>query len=315
MDGQIVGQPAVSGDGQYKGKGALDAFLNLFALISLGWMSFSFGAVLFEIIGKFFSPPNVNAYNSFSQAGLKFAIASVIIITPIFLVVIGSLHKNYKTNNLNFRSGIHRWLTYLMLLISALTVIGRLVYQLFRFLDGDFTLAVILRSLVILIIAGGIFGYYFYDLRRRDYSNRSLISIIFFYAVIVLTLGSVVGGFMVIDSPQKARDINFDRQRVNNLSQINDFLQMEAENNKILPENISAAKYSRLVDPETNKPFEYRRISTTTYEICAVFALSTKDLNQDFYGTDDWYYHDAGRQCFTKSANLSNLKSLPVLPQ
>jgi hypothetical protein len=117
----------------YKGKGALDAFLNLFSLITLGWMSISIGVILFHIIDKLFGSDKVNFYTSFSQEGLKMGIASALIITPIFLIVIASLHKHYKNNTLNPQSGVYRWLTYLVLLVTALNIIGRLIQLIFQF--------------------------------------------------------------------------------------------------------------------------------------------------------------------------------------
>ena len=59
----------------YKGKGAFDAFLNLLSLITLGWMSISVGAVLFQIVNKFFVPKTFDYIGSFSQNALKFNIA------------------------------------------------------------------------------------------------------------------------------------------------------------------------------------------------------------------------------------------------
>lgn len=296
----------------YKGKGAFDAFLNLLSLITLGWGSVSIGATLFQLVNKFFVPVAVDYFQAISQGILKFNIASAIIITPIFLAMIGWLHHNYKTGNLNHQSGIHRWLTYLMLLISALTVIGRLVYQLFRFLDGDYTVAVILRTLVILVIAGGIFSYYFYDLLRKDFTRRSAVSVVFLAAVIVLALFAVVSGFFVIDSPAKARVIKFDNQRVTDLVGLSYMISDYYRQNGQLPADLSLLQFTDYRDPESREAYAYTKKSDSQYELCATFSLAAADSVEKASGfrpmnDADIYAHGAGRQCFVRSAQVADI--------
>lgn len=300
-------------ENQQKGKGALDAFLNLLSLITVGWMSISIGIILFQIINKFLSDRPVDYVSRFFQGPLKFGIASAVILTPIFLAVSGWLHRHYKTGSLSHQSGIHRWLTYLMLLISALTVIGRLIYQLFRFLDGDYALTVILKTLVIFVIAGGIFGYYLYDLMRKDFSQRSKVSLVAVILVLGLVLASVIGGLLIIDSPAKARMYKFDDQRVDDLSQLSSMILAEYSANKILPVDLTNIKFAQITDPETKKPYDYQVLGDAQYQLCATFSLVAGTQNENYpypyYGAEEWRYHQAGYQCFTVNINLDSIKA------
>jgi len=302
---------------QFKGKGALDAFLNLLSLATLGWLAISLGMILFQLINKFFAARAVDYIARFSQGPLKFGIASVVILTPIFLAISAWLHHNYKVGKLNHKSGIHRWLTYLMLFASALTIIGRLIYQLFRFLDGDYALMVILKTLVILGIAGSIFGYYLYDLIRKDFSKRSKTSQISFSLVIIVTLASVITGFSLIDSPSHARAVKFDQQRVNDLYNLNGLINDYYLQNKELPLDLSVAKFSQFKDPKTKKTYDYKVVGQKEYELCATFSLAA-DLNETDYGyggNRDWSYHQAGYQCFSNKI-VEDIKTVPVeVPQ
>ncbi len=293
-----------SGFDQSKGRGALDAFFNLLSLITVGWMSIALGMILFQIINKFFATKAIDYVAMFSQGPLKFGIASAIILTPIFLAVSGLLHRYYKTGKLNHQSGIHKWLTYLMLLVSALTVIGRLIYQLFRFLDGDYAIAVILKTLVMLVIAGGIFGYYLYDLMRKDFSQKSLISKVSMTLVIIIALASVIGGFMIIDSPATARAVKFDQQRTNDLYNLEGMINDYYSQNKKLPQDLSAEKFSQYQDPETNKVYDYKITGEKEYELCATFSLAYNPNRSEYNygGNKDWSYHQAGYQCFKSVA-------------
>ena len=92
----------------------------------------------------------------------------------------------------------------MILLVTGLNIIGRLIQLVFQLLDGDYTLASILKIVVVLLIAGGIFGYYWYHLKRTDYSKRSQISTIFFVAIVTAVVVSIVTSFFSIDSPKSA---------------------------------------------------------------------------------------------------------------
>lgn len=295
----------------YKGKGALDAFLNLFSLITLGWTSIATGMILFQIIDKFFSPEKAYLYNDFSQDGLKIGIASTLIVTPIFLLVINFLHRHYKNNILNHQSGVYRWLTYLVLLAAALNIIGRLIQLIFEFLDGSYTLASIFKILVVLLIASGIFGYYWYDLKRTDYSSKSSVSKIFFSIVVVIVTASIVGGFLLIDSPRITRMKKQDQQSVYNLNNIKNIINSDYVSTKSLPSDLSAPKFSNMIDPKTNKPYEYRVISETKYELCATFELAVDSLDRNIYPMgENWDFHKSGRQCFEQDVTGFNDKLL-----
>lgn len=298
----------------YKGKGALDAFLNLFSLITLGWMSISIGMVLFQVIDKFLGPITAY-YNDFSQVGLKIGIASTLIIVPIFLVVINFLHGYYKNNILDHQSGVYRWLTYLVLLIAALNIIGRLIQLIFQFLDGSYTLASLLKILVVLLIASGIFGYYWYDLKRTDYLSKSLISKIFLGGVIIVALASIIGGFLLIDSPQTTRFKKQDQDRVYALNNIKSMIISDYMSTKSLPLDLAAPKFSNILDPKTNQPYEYRVISESKFELCATFELSVADSQTNGYkeaypiSGENWDFHKSGRQCFEQEVSGYDVKN------
>lgn len=289
-----------------KGKGALDAFLNLFVLISLGWLSIAIGQILFNVINKVFKTTEYMGYgyDISIQSGLKIGIASTVILLPVFLVVIAVLHRQYKKEALSFASGIHKWLTYLMLLVSALVIIGSLVTLIMNFLNGEYTINIVLKIVVVLVMALLIFGYYFYDLRRKNYSKKSAISIVAFILILVIGIGSLVGAFFLIDSPKVSKLKKFDMTRTSDLSNMNSTIMTSYMDNTKLPDP-SDPILANYKDPETQNPYEYRILGDKQYELCANFSVVVSS-NEQGPGADAWFNHLAGRQCFKKTISDAN---------
>ena len=303
----------------FKGAGAFDAFLNLLSLISLAWVSWATGSIAFQLANKFLAGTNDLArmtYTAvFSEQSVKYAIASLIILTPIYFVAVNVLHKNYKDGKLNHQSGVYRWLTYLMLLISALSIIGSLVALIFGFLNGDYTSVVVVKILTVLIIASLIFSYYFYDLRRKDYNKKDKISIIFGSAVGVIIVILLIAGVMVIDSPTTVRLKMTDNLTVQNLESINNMLNQVYSMDKKLPDDMNSTRYQSILanaNRDASK-ISYRKINDSEFELCADFLVDiSKEQNATYYNQASWYAHGSGHQCFNqKPAIAGDIKGAP----
>lgn len=123
-------------------------------------------------------------------------------------------------------------------------------------------------------------------------------------AVAVAT--AIVAGFWVLGSPGQQRLLSLDSERVNDLSQITSLLAAEVENPNNatpappLPEQLPNSVMTRddLRDPDTDAPYEYRRLSESTYELCATFATDSKAQDQNSRFINSRWTHPAGRHCF-----------------
>lgn len=284
------------------GRGALDAFFNLLTLVSIGWYSVALGGALFQIINKFYGR-DIYGFSRFSRSALTFEISSVLIMTPVLLFLFGYLHRFYKEQKLNHQSGIHRWLTYFLLFVASVNILGSLIALIARLLEGDYTVGSLLKILVVFVIASGVFGYLFFDLRRKDYSVRSPVSIISTIIVIVASAATIVSGILIAGSPKEARLRNFDLQRTSDLSELRFFVENYYRENEKLPEDLTATQLKDIKDPESGQPYEYRIIDESTYELCAIFSLSAEESENSFRrfpGEDEWHFHEAGKQCFQK---------------
>lgn len=276
--------------------------MNLLSLGTLGWTSIAIGALFFQIIDNFFNRGAFRSFANLYQTDLKFGIASVLIVAPIFLIVINVLHKSYRKRNLDCNSSIHRGLTYFILLVAALNIIAHLIQLVYQLLNDYYTLASGLKIVVVLLIASGIFGYYWYDLNRVDYTKRSMVSIIFFILVIVVSLVSLVSSFSIIDSAQTNRLKEYDQQRLDDLLDL-DFLIRGYQAQGMLPLDLSESRFTIFKDPATRQPYEYNKINDINYELCAIFDVAILVDEPPIKGViingiKDWYYRGDGYQCF-----------------
>ena len=287
---------------KYKGKGALDAFLNLLSLISLGWTSWAIGAIAFELIYRYVEMQSkVANINIYSDQGIKYAIASLLVIGPVYFLAVNLLHRRYKTDELNHNSGIYRWLTYLMLLASALSIVGSLIALIASFLNGDYSLSIVLDILVIMVIALFIFGYYFYDLKRSDYKKIDRVSAIVGGVVVVAMIVAVIFGFLNVETPAKTRARLLDSRTENALSSLVMSVANDYSINKKVPNQIS--NLAEWVSPSKDISvvgITYRQIDNQNFELCADFNLAAATKYN--VATDmPWGGHPAGHACYNFS--------------
>ena len=99
---------------------------------------------------------------------MRWSIASVIIAFPVFVFVARHLSKELARNPVKRLSAVRRWLTYLTLFIAAGVLIGDMIALVNNLLGGELTVRFVLKVLVAALIAGTIFGYYLWDLRREE---------------------------------------------------------------------------------------------------------------------------------------------------
>lgn len=144
---------------------AREAFLYLISFITLYITAFSFGALVFGFINKFFPDPLEFSYRVVS---FNTPLAAIIIAFPIYLFVTWRLSQATTKNPERRESRIRKWLTYLTLVVAAAVIIGDLIALVASLLGGDITIRFLLKAVTILAITGSIFGYYLSDLREEE---------------------------------------------------------------------------------------------------------------------------------------------------
>lgn len=289
-----------------------DVFLHLLAIVTLYWSAVSFVTLLWQFINYFFPDPINRYYNYLSFSGpIRFAVSSLIIVFPIFILVSWFLNRIYRKESVVRESKIRKWLLYLTLFVASLVIIGDLVTIINIFLGGEITIRFVLKAVSVLLTAGIIFWYYLDDVRRDAPAKTAKY---FAWATSIMVLAVIIGSFFVVGSPATARLIQFDQQKVSDLQQIQYQIINYYQSKEKLPNSLSELEdsisgFKMLTDPQTKNPYEYniKDAENLSFELCSNF---NKD-GQVFYGSEypvgiyskgiseNWEYTQ-GRFCFER---------------
>ncbi|MDJ0728574.1 MAG: DUF5671 domain-containing protein [Crocosphaera sp.] len=147
-----------------RGGSAKETFLYLLSFITLSIWSQALGSIGFIAVNYMIDDP-LDRSRWFSNLAAN--LARLIIVYPVYLLFMKVIFSNLAEHSQNYQSGIRKWLTYVALFITALIVIGDLVWFLTSLLTGALTLGFVLKSLIVLLIAGTIFCYYLLWLREE----------------------------------------------------------------------------------------------------------------------------------------------------
>jgi hypothetical protein len=310
-----------------------DFFLHIGIIVSLYVSSISLISLLFQVINLSF--PDVldysyyyGAYDPYS-AGIRWAIASLVIVFPIFVFLSWLAQKEYSAFPEKREMGLRRWLTYITLFLTGIAIATDLIVLINSFLSGEITTRFVLKVAVVLVTTGLIFGYYLWDMRHGSSTNTKVPNIFRAIAVLIV-IASLITGFLVMGSPGKQRNIRLDDQKVSDLQSIQWQIISYWQQKESLPAQLSGLNndisgYYVPVDPETKQPYEYRVIAGGTnpsFELCADFNLeSVKDprfgsdqpIPVDIGGSigdsskiglqyqENNWQHGKGRTCFTRT--------------
>jgi len=291
-----------------------DVFLHLLAVVTLYWSAISFVALLWQFINYFF-PDVLNTYNGyFAFTGpIRFAVASLFIVFPVFIFVSWYLNKIYARESVVRESKIRKWLIYFTLFVASLVIIGDLITVINMLLGGETTVRFFLKAFSVLLVAALVFWYYLDDVRRE---SPTKLAKPFAFASGALVLIAVVGSFFIVGSPATARLMQFDQQKVSNLQEIQSQIVNYWQRKEVLPNSLTdlndpISNFKVPVDPQTNQPYEYtiKDLASLSFELCANFNKEGSDqygqakpmsIPVTGFTADNWS-HPAGDYCFERT--------------
>jgi hypothetical protein len=243
--------------------------------------------------------------------------ASLIVLAPVFLILMRVIRRNIAVDPSRKEIWVRRWALFLTVFLAGATIVVDLIVLLTQFLRGEeITVAFLLKVLVILLVAGAGFLHFLADLRGYWEKNDDKARYVT-YGVGVLVFVAIASGFFIVGTPQQARLMRFDEQKVSDLQTIQWQLVNYWQTKQTLPATLTETNdpLSGFVvpsDPQTGEPYEYQRTSNISFELCAMF--NAKDRYARVYperpitpvpnvakaGGDTWE-HGEGRVCFERT--------------
>ena len=297
-----------------------DFFMQLGLVVALYVSVISLLALVFQIINVAFPDALQNRYyyDPYSSA-IRWAIASLIIVFPVFLGLSSWAVRTYGKIPEKKNLPLRRWLMYFTLFVAGIVIAVDLIVLINTFLGGEITARFILKVVAVFVVAGLVFGYFILDLKdslTRAHRRN------FFGVSVTIILGSIIVGFILMGSPQTQRKLRFDAQKVQDLQEIQwritDYYGLKAKLPATLEEIDDPLAGGSVVkiDPQTNDEYVYRVKGPLTFELCADFNFSSEEGKSDSasiaypvgYGyIDENWTHGVGNHCFERTIDPEKL--------
>ncbi len=291
-----------------------DFFLNIGATIALYTVVITLVTLLFTVI-NFAFPMVTNSY--MGSSSISWSVSILFVFTPVLILLMWLLEKQYMLEPERKDSGIHKWLTYLTLFLAGFAVAGDLVSVIYYFIDGqELSTAFLLKCAVLLVVAGSLFGYYLSDIRGRlQHKGRVVWRVVSVLIVVV----SVIWAFSVLGSPRTQRLYKYDEAKVSDIMNIDNAVQSYFGNKGVLPKDFVELStinyYVNKIDSQNQKSYEYVVTGKNTYELCADFNKSSSDqtnIRDTYpYGGPSWT-HPVGRYCFSRDVSPSQFPGMKI---
>lgn len=295
-----------------------DVFVHLLMIATLYAAVGAFITLLFQYVNVLF-PDALTTYYPSVRDSIRRSEAILFVVFPCYLFLSWLIERDFTKAPEMREFKVRKWLIYFTLFISAVAIITDLIVLIYNFLGGDLTAPFILKICAVLAVAGVVFSYYLWDLRRSSETRSSLPRIAAYGSALVI-LTALVGGFFVVGSPATERSRRFDEQRIQHLQSIQSEIVNYWMRKQKLPDSLDALRDDILgfvapADPETQIPYEYRTTGKLSFELCAIFSTDgTAKGNQTFPSlplpayrepyypiTGDNWQHGAEHACFSRT--------------
>lgn len=298
-----------------------DVFLHLFNIVTFYLSVIGFITLYIQYISALFPDP-LNYYFTSIADSVRVSTSILFIAVPAYLLSSWFLAKDLALSPEKRDLKLRKWLIYFTLFISAITIIVDLIIFVYNFLDGELTVQFFLKVLTVLVVAGAVFGYYIWELKREKMPSNT--PKILAAAMALAVTASIVVGFFIIGTPSDQRERRFDERRVSDLqmlqSQIVDYW-VKKDNLPAdlgdLEDNITGFAVPK--DPGTDLVYEYKIVDPLSFELCATFSRPSyesdlarpypKEYSSPYDSYQQNWNHESGRHCWVRNIDPDLFKT------
>jgi hypothetical protein len=283
------------------GAAAKDAFFYLLTFSALATWTIALASLAFTLIEHWFADALFNGPADYAFYEASSSMASVLIAYPLYLLLSRSVARGTRLHPEKLNSPVRKWLTYMALVIAACVLLGDLITALAFLLRGEITERFLLKALVVLLLSGGVFLYYFLGLKEtevtgapghRRWDGWLTVASLLFVAIIVAF------GFGFTGAPGTQRARRADLRRVQDLYRVSQIISGRWHVYQKLPEHLDELDDVAQADPVTRTGYGYQIVGGSRYQLCATFAFPTVEAKDG----QDWK-HPAGHYCFPLDAS------------
>jgi hypothetical protein len=296
-----------------------DFFLWAGAMVALYWSVIAFIFLVFNYIDYAF--PNALSYLAQNpyDSGVGNEMAAIVVLFPVYVVLMWLIRRDAARDISRKEIWVRRWALILTLFLAGVSIAGDLIVLLSTSFSGnELTAGFLLKTLILLLVAAGIFmhfiadfwGYWDKNLRYNRFAGAA--------AGLLLAL-TVIAGFVMFGTPWQAREYRLDAQRVADLRNVQLYILQYWQSKDALPANLTdlndpISSSEVPTDPQSGSQYGYKITGTTSFELCADFNASdysatpyTQPEPANLYGVSsgggisDYWGHAAGYICFDRT--------------
>jgi len=168
------GEPAAPSVPSLQKAATMDIAVSVFSFILLAIVIGAFITLSFTLINR--ALPELqelqnNALPMATASAMHRSIASMAIAMPLYLFALSWWLKRFAGGLGRSESPLTKRLTYLVLLVAAVVIVCDLIAVVYSLLQGEMTMRFLLKVMVILGVAGIVFGFYLFERRAVQLGN------------------------------------------------------------------------------------------------------------------------------------------------
>lgn len=260
---------------------ALDILVYLGIAIALIASVTNILEILFTAVDlKFRDMFSETLYVDATQSDVRFAIASLVIMFPIYIGLSSYTAKNIEKYLYKQDISVRKIMIYCTLFVAVLTLIGTLVSVIYTYLGGELSLRFELKALCVFAVALALFGYYYYAL-TRDYSKKTFIPTTVTIITTLFVISSIVWSVSIIGTPTQMRAKKIDSTRLSDISRIQQEILNRIQTTDKLPLTLTELDnafqgYQVPTDPVTKEAYTYKVVTQPNVKVN--YATNKKEL-------------------------------------
>ena len=317
--------PIVSPENSAVRSGNVHGFLFIVQFFALSMLATSVGTLFFQLINHYIEDPLLSGIGfyteSFSSYAIKYGIASVIVVAPVYFILAFILNRYLQNGDVSYASRVRKVIISIVMVVASLTLLIDIISLIFNFLSGDYSGRFVPKVLIVFIIGIVVLAYYSVELIRESYTETTALwNRIFFGFALVLSLVPLIWSFFIVDGPSSTRDKQSDDQTITKMTTIKSNISLYYETSGSLPTSLNditsasgagvkgGVYLGQKLSADAIKGVTYTKISATGYKLCAVFRAATDTTKNaasmyTMYDYNAEWKHEKGEQCFDQTVD------------